>query len=221
VSTLIPITVTYLEQTTRPNLPRVPCPHGKSAILRARHMPIHFYRYLYHQVGNVYNWISRTELSDSQLAQIIHHDNVFIYVLYIEGAPAGFAEIDGRHPSIPEIKFFGLLPEFIGKGFGRYFLTHIIDLAWQSSKEYPPSSNPVTGQAHSSVSSQSQNFNVTTTHNDPPSIKSTAKRLRIETCTLDHPAALPLYQKFGFTVFDQRKGQVPTLPGFEPRSNQI
>ncbi|MEQ8178372.1 MAG: GNAT family N-acetyltransferase [Amphiplicatus sp.] len=39
------------------------------------------------------------------------------------------------------------------------------------------------------------------------------KSVRLETCTLDHPAALPLYQKFGFTVFDQRKGQVELLDG--------
>ena len=32
--------------------------------------------------------------------------------------------------------------------------------------------------------------------------------VRIETCTLDHPAALALYQKFGFTVFDQRPGRI-------------
>ena len=33
-------------------------------------------------------------------------------------------------------------------------------------------------------------------------------RVRLETCSLDHPAALPLYQKMGFTVFDQRAGVV-------------
>ncbi len=37
------------------------------------------------------------------------------------------------------------------------------------------------------------------------------KRLRLETCTLDHPAALPLYQKLGFTVFDQRQGQIELI----------
>lgn len=37
------------------------------------------------------------------------------------------------------------------------------------------------------------------------------KRVRLETCTLDHPAALPLYQKLGFSVFDQRRGQVELI----------
>ncbi|MEM8771159.1 MAG: GNAT family N-acetyltransferase [Pseudomonadota bacterium] len=32
--------------------------------------------------------------------------------------------------------------------------------------------------------------------------------VQLETCTLDHPKALPLYQKFGFKVFDRRAGVV-------------
>lgn len=36
--------------------------------------------------------------------------------------------------------------------------------------------------------------------------------VRLETCTLDHPAALPLYQKLGFEVFDQQRGHVELLP---------
>ncbi len=38
------------------------------------------------------------------------------------------------------------------------------------------------------------------------------RRVRLETCTLDHPAALPLYQKLGFTVYDQRRGVVDVEP---------
>jgi hypothetical protein len=35
--------------------------------------------------------------------------------------------------------------------------------------------------------------------------------LQLETCTLDHPAALPLYQEFGFTIVDRRPGFVEPL----------
>jgi GNAT superfamily N-acetyltransferase len=34
-------------------------------------------------------------------------------------------------------------------------------------------------------------------------------RIWIHTCTLDHPAALPLYQKAGFTPFGQNKFKIP------------
>lgn len=33
----------------------------------------------------------------------------------------------------------------------------------------------------------------------------------LETCTLDHPAALPMYQRFGFEPFDVRTGEVELL----------
>lgn len=42
------------------------------------------------------------------------------------------------------------------------------------------------------------------------------RRLKLETCTLDHPAALPLYQKLGFTVYDQRKGVVELIDDETP-----
>jgi GNAT superfamily N-acetyltransferase len=35
--------------------------------------------------------------------------------------------------------------------------------------------------------------------------------VRVETCTLDHPAALPLYQKFGFEPYGQERKRVPVL----------
>ncbi|MEL6112151.1 MAG: GNAT family N-acetyltransferase [Pseudomonadota bacterium] len=189
----LPVTVTYLEQCERPVLPTISVPGDvKIALLRAQAMPVHFYRYLYDLVGRPYNWVSRTLISDRALKEIIHHNRVFIYVLYVGGVPAGFAEIDARHPKVPEIKFFGLAPDFVGQKLGPFFLTQIIDLAWtcgasdagSSKKEISASTGPT--------------------------------RVRLETCTFDHPAALPLYQKFGFRPLRQRVCEVPVLPGFTP-----
>jgi hypothetical protein len=38
-----------------------------------------------------------------------------------EGAPAGFAALDRRVEGEIELVPFGLMPEFIGQGLGRYF----------------------------------------------------------------------------------------------------
>ena len=164
----IDVVITYLEQTARPLLRNAHAPRGKFAILRAEAPPVHFYRYLYGLVGGPYHWVSRKRMSDLELAEIIEHGDVHIHVLYIAGSPAGMVEIDYREPPIAELRFFGLAEQFHGRGLGRFFLAHAIDLAWSLS--------PVC--------------------------------LRLETCTLDHPAALPLYQKMGFNVVDQRQGQV-------------
>jgi len=177
------VTVTFLHQTERPGPRTVARPPGKVALLRAENPPTHFYRYLYTTVGRPYNWVSRLMLDDTTLASIISHPDVLIYVLYADGVPAGFSEIDVRAPKTPEIKFFGLAPEFVGKGYGRYFLGQIVDLAWTLRE---------TGTEK----------------------QAGPERVRIETCSLDHPAALPLYQKFGFSVFDQRQGSVPQLKDY-------
>lgn len=162
------VTVTYLHQTARPSFAPQPRPNRKLSILRAEKPPVHYYRYLYDLVGGPWKWVSRKKLSDAELAEIIENRDVHLYVLYVDGVPAGMTEIDATEAPMVEIKFFGLAPEFIGKGLSRFFLSNAIDLAWSLSP----------------------------------------KEVKIETCTLDHPAALALYQKFGFTVFDQRQGRV-------------
>jgi len=167
----IAVTITYLEQRARPVLPTPPKPRCKIALLRAENPPVHFYRYLYRLVGDSCNWVSRRRMSDEELRTILQNPAIDLYVLYVDGVPGGFAEIDRTGDEFHEIKFFGLAPDFTGGGLGRFFLTHIIDLAWAAGP----------------------------------------KSVRLETCTLDHPAALPLYQKFGFTVFDQRKGVVELM----------
>jgi len=167
----VEVTITYLEQC-EPQQTQKNCPMGlKLAIMRVETPPVHFYRYLYDVVGGAYNWVSRRNLSNEMLAGIIQDENVYLYVLYCDGAPAGMAEIDLRDRDTAEIKFFGFVPEFVGKRLGRYFFSNVVDMAWMLGP----------------------------------------KRVILETCTLDPPAALPLYQKLGFSVFDQKKGQVEIL----------
>lgn len=167
----VDVTITFLRQTVRPAFALQPRPPGKIAILRADNPPVHFYRYLYDLVGRRWNWVSRKRISDADLAAIIQDPKVAVYVLYFNGVPAGMTEIEAVDERLTEIRFFGLAPEFIGRGLSRMFLANAVDLAWAN--------NP--------------------------------SEVRIETCTLDHPAALALYQKFGFAVFDQRQGRVELL----------
>jgi hypothetical protein len=42
----------------------------------------------------------------------------------------------------------------------------------------------------------------------------------VQTCTLDHPAALPLYQKLGFSPVGQKKENVRPM-SFEERAQSV
>ena len=54
-----------------------------------------------------------------------------IYVLYIDGVPAGFAEL-ARSGAETELAYFGLLPAFIGRGIGGWLLRWSIARAWST-----------------------------------------------------------------------------------------
>jgi GNAT superfamily N-acetyltransferase len=124
--------ITHLEMTARP-VYRLPAPMGPQlAVMRAATMPLHFYRYLYEQVGRPHHWEMRRRMGDAALSSIIHATTTLIDVLYVDGAPAGFVEIDlSRAPEQAEIEYFGLMAEFQGRGLAKFFLSCAIHAAWE------------------------------------------------------------------------------------------
>ncbi|MCG8597388.1 MAG: GNAT family N-acetyltransferase [Kiloniellales bacterium] len=173
------VAITYLEMTERPRLPQVLHPAQTTvALLRAHNPPVPFYRFLYDTVGEPWLWYERRLMADAALARILEDERIEVYVLYADGAPAGFAELDRRRGAEIELAYFGMMPFFIGRGLGRYLLAWAIERAWS----YEP------------------------------------KRLWVNTCNLDHPKALPLYQQLGFKPYKQEKKIIddPRLTGVIP-----
>jgi GNAT superfamily N-acetyltransferase len=123
------VTVTYLQMFARPAREVRP-PRDGLAVIHARRPTIHYYRYLYDAVGRDWNWLSRKRLTDEDLAAIIHDPRDEVHVLHVDGVPAGFAELDRRQGDAIELVQFGLMPEFIGQGLGRYFIAWTVDRAW-------------------------------------------------------------------------------------------
>lgn len=165
------VTIHYLEQKEPRRLPPLPRPARRVAVMRAEAPPVGFYRFLFNGVGEPHRWVSRRYLTDEALREVIHDPQVHIYVLYTEGSPVGYGEIDARRPEHAAIRFFGLLPEAQGQGLGRWFFREVTELAWQLARP----------------------------------------RVIIETCSLDSPRALQLYQREGFTLYDRATGVIEWL----------
>jgi GNAT superfamily N-acetyltransferase len=159
---MLDITVHHLEMLT-PTQHSVAAPRDGLTVLHIHSPTVDYYRSLYNAVGERFRWLSRRKMSDDALAAIIGNPRVEMHVLHVDGTPAGFAELDRRQHEGIELVQFGLTPDFIGQGLGKWFLQWAIDKAWS----YEPS------------------------------------RLWLHTCTLDHPAALPIYLKAGFEQFKQ------------------
>ena len=123
--------ITYLEMHARPVLSRIPAPLTKLALMRAENCTVSFYRYLYETVGTPWLWYERRLLGDDALAAEIHKPTTEIFVLYVGGIPAGYFELDAAPPQESELRYFGLIPEFIGRGLGPFLLRAASDRAWE------------------------------------------------------------------------------------------
>lgn len=170
-SFLVPTSVTFLQMTAPPPPVEVPEPQGfRLRLMRAERCSVPFYRWLYDAVGGPWCWVERKRLSDSALAAIVQHPLVEITVLYADGVPAGYAELDFRRMPEVNLAYFGIMVDFTGRRLGPFLLNRSIQSAWRRG----------------------------------------VRRLTVNTCTLDHPAALPLYRRCGFVPYARRDALLDT-----------
>jgi GNAT superfamily N-acetyltransferase len=88
-------------------------------------------RYLYCAVGGDWHWHARLEWTYSQWVEYLFRPEQETWIAYLRGTPAGYIELDKKTDGSVEIVYFGLLPQFIGRGIGGYFLTTGIRRAWE------------------------------------------------------------------------------------------
>jgi GNAT superfamily N-acetyltransferase len=92
--------------------------------------PPAFWRFLYTEVGRRYRWVDRLPWSDDEIAAYLADDGVTLWLLTVEGAPAGYFELRADAEGGVEIAYFGLLEAFTGRGLGAHLLTEAVERAW-------------------------------------------------------------------------------------------
>lgn len=127
--TKIRVTRTYLELSSPEALRGAPLDPGVR-IEHAHPCPISFFRYLYTEVGRDYRWRDRLTWTDEQCAAHLASPDVSIWVLYSGGAPGGYFELNKQSDGSTEIAYFGLIPDFIGRGLGKAMLSEAANRAW-------------------------------------------------------------------------------------------
>lgn len=128
-SKVIPVRTTYLEMRSCPEYIDE-APPESCLVMRAIDPTVGFYKFLYGTVGKEWGWVDRLMMEESRLKEIISDPLIEIHVLYMNGVPAGYAELDRRSPNDVELAYFGLMREFIGKGLGKYLLRWAVQKAW-------------------------------------------------------------------------------------------
>jgi GNAT superfamily N-acetyltransferase len=120
--------VTHLEMTARPELR--PDPPGAWTLRRVETPGLDWFRDLYRRVGEEWLWFSRLQMTDAELATIIHSPLVEVYALVQDGRDEGLLELDFREAGQCELAFFGVTSKLIGSGAGRWLMNRALERAW-------------------------------------------------------------------------------------------
>jgi GNAT superfamily N-acetyltransferase len=153
---------------------KVPSISEKCNLIHWIHPDTDEYLSLYKRVGGAWGWCGRLLLSAEELDEKLKSPFNEVWLFKIDDQLRGFFEIDRTQKGESEIVYLGLLPEEIGKGYGKLFLDTAIATA----------SGP---------------------NND---------RIWLHTCEYDHPKALEIYLKAGFTISKETLEQEYYLSDF-------
>ena len=123
-------TRTYLEMVSPEELHPAAPPENPPRLERLEDCPVSFFRYLYAEVGRAYHWTDRLAWSDERVREHLAHPGVALWLLSWRAAPAGYFELRRHEDDSVEVAYFGLLPEFVGRGWGGHLLTRAVREAW-------------------------------------------------------------------------------------------
>jgi GNAT superfamily N-acetyltransferase len=126
----IAVTVTSLEMTSADRLIPAAAPDGATwhRVQSDKHSTS---RAFYRDVGGPWFWVDRLTWTDAQWQEWTDRDVHHLIVCQRDGRDAGYAELEQQSDGNVEIAYFGLLPEMIGKGLGRWWLSEVIAEAWR------------------------------------------------------------------------------------------
>jgi GNAT superfamily N-acetyltransferase len=126
---------TYLEMPSPEDLRPAPEPADAPRLERIEGCPGSFFRYLYAEVGRAYHWTDRLGWSDEQVGAHLADPDVSLWLLSSQGSPAGYFELRRHRDRSVEVAYFGLIPEFVGRGWGGHLLTLAVRAAWSLRPE--------------------------------------------------------------------------------------
>ncbi|HEX3928656.1 MAG TPA: GNAT family N-acetyltransferase [Gemmatimonadales bacterium] len=123
------VVISHLEMTTPPAANTPAGPDGAAVQQETGPQAAALAGWLYRTVGADWHWRDRLAWSDAQWQEDLDRAGSELWTARQNGAIAGYFELV-RHDADVDIKYFGLLPDAIGRGIGRWLLSVAIERAW-------------------------------------------------------------------------------------------
>ncbi len=129
-TTTIEVTRTYIEMHDPAELHPARCNDPRILVEQMHECSASFFRHLYVEVGRNYHWIDRLPWTDADIVAHLSQAEISLWLMTDDGATAGYFELRRCEDGSVEVAYFGLLPEFIGRGLGKYLLTRAVEQSW-------------------------------------------------------------------------------------------
>lgn len=118
---------TYFLSMEKPSILKEPDTPENIKLTYLTHKTPEFCQFLFLRVGGPFRWYSRMGWNYQEWKAHLASELVHIYVAEVGGAPIGYFElIFDEAKQSAELKFIGLMPTAIGKGYGRWLLNTAI-----------------------------------------------------------------------------------------------
>ncbi len=103
--------------------------------LLAKPVDVRYYLELYQGVGLSFDWVDRLVISEEELLRLINREEVEIFVFLYDENPCGYVEFVREIDKV-ELLYFGLFPEYSGRGLGAPCLKMAVEQAWSYEPEW-------------------------------------------------------------------------------------
>ena len=124
-------------------------------------------RFFYLTVGSPWQWIDKLSWSLEQWREYVERDDLHTWVGYLHGTPAGYFELEKQPDKSVLLAYFGLIPQFIGKGLGSMLLSKAIECAWEMGASRVWLHTCTRDHAHALGNYQARGFKIYKTEVDP------------------------------------------------------
>lgn len=126
----VDVTITYLEMTSISQLRPRKINDNDFKISEVKIPLPEYNRFFYTAVGGDYYWVDRLKWNHKQWLDWLQRPEVHTWAAYYQGTPAGYFELEEQPDNNVEVAYFGLIPQFSGRGLGGHLLTVTIEKAW-------------------------------------------------------------------------------------------
>ena len=122
----------YLEINTINDLKTKPISSDRFSLKEANKENFDLNKFFYKQIGKRHQWVDRLIWQDKDWLKYISDENLRTYIFKIENDLVGYFELIFNNNDC-EIAYFGILEEFIGKGFGGFLLSEALKIGFKKA----------------------------------------------------------------------------------------